>query len=210
MLHNYRDSYSFGDAGYTSIADCPAVISFDAAVAQAIGNSFAIVNIESEWDTSVPLAIFQGPGGVQCFQQRIQQYNAYAPNALITSAPGLWNSWGTYTFFQPVEQMLNLRALNINAVNSGNTTCSLKYDGSYWTSGELSLAAAQSYIDSKINGDLTTMNMAWGKSQNDQWLAFSAATTCGWGPTGQAQILSKIVNVSSRMFQDWLHVHTNS
>ncbi|EFC49231.1 predicted protein [Naegleria gruberi] len=190
----FVDSYHFGDTGWRNLSECPTVIAFDQQVAKAIGSNFAIINIESEWDVGVVLSLFQTNEGIQCFQNRILQYNTYAPNALITSAPGLWNSYSTYNFFQPVEKMLNLRSLNINAVNSGNTTCSRVYDGSYWTSGQMNLNEAKQYIDDKIVGDLTKMNNAWGQSQNNQFLAFSAVTSCGWGFDGQAEILSTLIN----------------
>ena len=153
--------------------------------------------METEWDVEEVLTLFQTAEGTQCLKDRVNMFRTYAPNTIVVSSPGLWKSTSSYTFFSSIDATLNARAILTHIVNIGNTTCSLKYDGSYWTSGANSLSDALVLLDDTITSDLQKMNDAWGTVSPMEWIiADSGVTSCGWGESGQATILNILVKVS--------------
>ena len=102
----------------------------------------------------------------------------------MTSSPGLWNPVSTYTFFKPIDALLDRRS-DIVHVTSNVKQCIKRtpnYDGDADTG--LSLATALKTV-SKMNNDLSIITKAWGAGKS--WLTGDIGiTACGWGDDGQA------------------------
>ena len=189
-------SYHFGDNGLRGQFEL--ALAFDREIASAIGNSFAIVNLEPEWDVDVVLNLFKSSQGTQSLLNRIQTFKSLAPNSVVVSTPGLWKSAQDYSFFSSVDSKLNARAMLMHVVNSGDASCAKKQDGSLWPYGVKSLSEGISMVKSKIDENLNKMTQAWGGSLPFEWiLSDVGVTSCGWGADGQAAIVNELIKVSN-------------
>ena len=163
--------------------------------------------MESEWDVDVVLNLFKTSEGSQSLLNRIAAFRSLSPNAAVVSSPGLWKSALDYSFFSPIDQKLNSRAMLMHVVNSGDASCAKKQDGSLWPYGVKSLSEGISLVKSKIDENLSKMTSAWGGFLPFEWiLSDVGVTTCGWGNDGQAQIVNELIKVRRIFIEDFTKI----
>ncbi|KAL9649919.1 hypothetical protein ABK040_011392 [Willaertia magna] len=187
----YIHAYNFGDSGLRGQFE--KANAFDLEVAKAIGGNIAFINIDTEWDVSDVLNLFQSAQGQQSLLTRVQNYKTYSPNAIVTSSPGLWGPASSYTFFKDISKQLDARSILLHIV-SNSPTCGKRIDGSVWTNGVNSLQEGKTRVIENIISSLNKMNTAWGDNNNGNWfIADTGVTQCDWGQSGQSEILNEII-----------------
>jgi hypothetical protein len=181
---------SFSDKGQISLGNCKRAINFDEKIAKTIGNNFAFVNIETEWDKPGVVGFVNTTQGMQCFIHRISVWRTFAPKTVLMSSPGLWAPEDNYSFFSNISAKLDIHA-NLQLMTNNAAECTWRVSGGSFTGGKTLDQALLVAHDLKSKQD--KMSRVW-KNRAPFVTADAAITACGWGSAGQARILSKIVD----------------
>lgn len=204
----YFHDYGLGTIIYnTRNISYAGLLEFDNALADMIGQDFAFVNLDTEWDAGgiAPYAV--SAAGIQSFKDRIAIFRQKAPNAILSSSAGLWSvPYGAildYYAFTPVDRLLDLRSTLYSAVSNVDSCCWRQLDGqggttTMFTDGKAISTAQQTA--SILNANKVYMDNLWGTTSRKWYAADVAVTDCGWGVSGQTAIIKNLVDNLQTMF----------
>eukprot|EP00761_Pharyngomonas_kirbyi_P008409 gb/GECH01008420.1/.p1 GENE.gb/GECH01008420.1/~~gb/GECH01008420.1/.p1 ORF type:complete len:431 (+),score=102.26 gb/GECH01008420.1/:1-1293(+) len=200
----YIQSYQYGDNGISWTGDLYKAVEFDAAIAKAIGNSFALVNVETEWDGGQAENLITTHQGQENMRERIQQYRHYAPNTELLSTPGLWKPDHFYGFFDSLDSQMDHRG-DILHMASDQSHCTSRLYGGNFADGR-GFNSAQG-IGHYVVRDMKRTQHLWGSSSGSGRYFVTgdlAVTNCGWGVDGQADIFRRLVDNFNFLYeQGW-------